>query len=298
MTMRHDGRELSGLEMPENIEPCWRCGAKSLAVTDPPLTPEEEKTHGPMPREYPLHSRICSHCGYSVPAPAQSGYMGGYQSPELAALRWNGDMISNRMRVAEKKREDLRAGLKSSQLVGGTQIVSRARAHEGEGTNEAVERAFREAKGEKPDPEKLRGALHEAFGWTPAPEDKEAKRELRESIGMARALVRRGSLVGEFSHDVAQVFDVPQEQAERAVWMLLGVKDEHVSHGAPGGETEPKKVYAGAPKKCDVCDSDDLSFPAKVQITPGSTCAVCSRCGAICRMLPSGSWEWREALAE
>lgn len=96
-----DYETMSEIPTPKKIEPCWRCGAEPVPTT------VQHRERSPMtlkPTGDPviLHLYICSHCGYSVPGPADE--LGGYPQRAVAALRWNGEMISNRERTAKEAR--------------------------------------------------------------------------------------------------------------------------------------------------------------------------------------------------
>ena len=124
--MAYEWRDLTGLEKPKQLEPCWRCDHPPLEVEVAKMNAEDRKRlPGAFRTDLPAaHLCICSHCGYSVPAPDDDGY----SSPELAALRWNGEMMAKRMKMAEAKREFVLAGGKLKQFKFGTQLRSRALA--------------------------------------------------------------------------------------------------------------------------------------------------------------------------
>ncbi|NIO67773.1 MAG: hypothetical protein GTN71_01585 [Anaerolineae bacterium] len=99
----HDDEITSKIPAPEVLEPCWRCNHEPIpAMTE--WTDRDPGTLEPTGEKHVAHIHICSHCGYSVPGPSP-GNQRGYPSQALAALRWNGDMISNRMRTAKEERE-------------------------------------------------------------------------------------------------------------------------------------------------------------------------------------------------
>jgi hypothetical protein len=100
--MGYEWRDLTGLEKPEKLEPCWRCDHPPLEIAVAKLDAEDRKHRpGGLRTDLPAaHLCICSHCGYSVPAPDDDGF----NSPELAALRWNGEMLAKRMKQERETR--------------------------------------------------------------------------------------------------------------------------------------------------------------------------------------------------
>lgn len=124
--MGYEWRDLTGLEKPEQLEPCWRCDHPPLEIAVAKLDANDRKhLPGAFRGDLPAaHICICSHCGFSVPAPNDEGY----SSPALAALRWNGEMLGKRMKQAEAKREFVMAGGKPKQFKFGTQLRSRTTA--------------------------------------------------------------------------------------------------------------------------------------------------------------------------
>ena len=93
---------ISDLKMPETMEDCWRCGNQSHGHK---MKPAKDIRTGREGGET-VYIQMCSHCGYVVPRDR------GFDSPEMAVLRWNGDQIAQRNRV-EKEKSVLITGIAS-----------------------------------------------------------------------------------------------------------------------------------------------------------------------------------------
>ena len=93
----------SGLETPVKMEPCHRCGNKdSRDLVVGLMTDIRTGYKAPEGEEEEAFIRMCPHCGYMVPMSE------GCDSPEEAAIRWNGDQVVQQRRIkTEEARQTL-----------------------------------------------------------------------------------------------------------------------------------------------------------------------------------------------
>ena len=92
----------SGLEMPDKMMDCHRCGctqSKGFEV----ILRENMRTGYKEPETGPekVHVHMCIRCGYVVPV------TNGCSTPEEAAIRWNGDQVVQQNREKEASRRAL-----------------------------------------------------------------------------------------------------------------------------------------------------------------------------------------------